>query len=166
MNKITLTAAALAAVLATPAFAQQSPPSSTPTTPPAATSPAPSDSAQSQDQSKGAASEQGGEMKKASTTDQKPGFVQKQSAEEWRASKLIGASVTGPDDKSIGDIDATTLRCEEIPDVVEIGFGLRRDAKAHQRDVGRLAARRLRPRALTSSARAFIDSSVIDRPSP
>ena len=34
----------------------------------------------------------------------KAGFVQGQNAEEWRGSKLIGASVYGPDNASIGEI--------------------------------------------------------------
>jgi sporulation protein YlmC with PRC-barrel domain len=35
---------------------------------------------------------------------QKPGFVQNQSPQEWRGSKLIGASVYGPDNQSIGEV--------------------------------------------------------------
>jgi sporulation protein YlmC with PRC-barrel domain len=144
MNKITLTAAALAAVLATPAFAQQSPPASTPAAPPAVTSPAPSGSMQDQD--KGAASDKGSmsdksasdtgakagmkdtadksdDMKKASAGDKKPGFVQNQSAEEWRASKLIGASVYGPDDKSIGGINDVIVTGDGSIKAVVVGVG-------------------------------------------
>jgi hypothetical protein len=33
------------------------------------------------------------------------GFVQSQHATDWRGSKLIGATVYGPDNASIGDID-------------------------------------------------------------
>lgn len=76
MIKHTLTAAALAVTLVTSSFAQQ----------PAGSPP----SAQ-------------GAMPQQSDT-QKPGFVQSQSPQEWRGSKLIGASVYGPDNQSIGEI--------------------------------------------------------------
>jgi hypothetical protein len=136
MNKIALTAAALAAVLTTPAFAQQSPPAGTPATPPAATSPAPSGSMQNQDNGsmsddKGAASDKGAsatdaktDMKNASAAgDKKPGFVQKQSSEEWRASKLIGSSVSGPDNKSIGDINDVIVTGDGSIKAVVVGVG-------------------------------------------
>jgi sporulation protein YlmC with PRC-barrel domain len=77
MTKRILTATALAAVLAVPAFAQQ------PTTKP--------DTA---DQPPAAAS-----------TNASAGFMQKQDPAQWRGSKLIGTSVYGPDNKSIGSID-------------------------------------------------------------
>lgn len=76
MVKHTLTAAALAVTLATPSFAQQ--PAGSPATTP-------------------------GAMPQQSGT-QKPGFVQNQSPQEWRGSKLIGASVYGPDNQSIGEV--------------------------------------------------------------
>jgi len=76
MIKHTLTAAALAVTLAMPSFAQQ-PAGSPPATP--------------------------GAMPQQSST-QKPGFVQSQSPQEWRGSKLIGASVYGPDNQSIGEV--------------------------------------------------------------
>lgn len=79
MIKQTLRAVALAAVLVAPAFAQQSP--SAPPAPQA---------------TPGTSSQQSG--------GQKPGFVQSQTAGEWRGSKLIGASVYGPDNQSIGEI--------------------------------------------------------------
>ncbi len=66
MLKRTAIAAALTAVLAMPAFAQQQ------NSPPGAN-----------------------------------GFVQGQSAGDWRGSKLIGASVYGPDNASIGEISDT-----------------------------------------------------------
>lgn len=78
MIKHTLTAVALAVTLASPSFAQQ------PASPPQG-QPAP------------------GTMPQQSGT-QKPGFVQSQSPDEWRGSKLIGASVYGPDNQSIGEI--------------------------------------------------------------
>jgi sporulation protein YlmC with PRC-barrel domain len=64
MLKRTMTAAALALALATPAFAQNPP------------------------QSSGA----------------QPSLVQSQSGDDWRGSKLIGASVYGPDNASIGEV--------------------------------------------------------------
>lgn len=79
MIKHTLTAAALVAVLTTSSLAQQSGPSGqTPSASP-------------------------GGMPQLSGG-QKPGFVQSQSPDEWRGSKLIGASVYGPDNQSIGEI--------------------------------------------------------------
>lgn len=78
MIKHTLTATALAVMLATPSLAQQ--PASSPPGQPAP-----------------------GTMPQQSGT-QKPGFVQNQSPQEWRGSKLIGASVYGPDNQSIGEI--------------------------------------------------------------
>jgi len=114
MIKHTLTAAALATVLAIPAYAQSSnPPSAQPpttaqsapaapaektappindkssTTPAATPAPAPDQSA---------AADTKADKKQA-------GFVQNQDSSEWRSSKLVGASVYGPDNKSIGSID-------------------------------------------------------------
>lgn len=82
MIKQTLTAAALAAALATPAFAQQSAPMNPP------------------------GSSAGAMDHVRTSTGAKPaGFIHSQSADEWRGSKLIGAEVYGPDDKSIGEIN-------------------------------------------------------------
>lgn len=75
MIKRVLTATALAAALAAPAFAQQPMANPAPASPPAA------------------------------NASDKAGFVQQQSQDEWRGSKLIGTSVYGPDNKSIGSID-------------------------------------------------------------
>lgn len=79
MIKHTLTATALVAMLAAPSFAQQPGSASAPSASPGATS-----------QPSGAA---------------KPGFVQNQAPQDWRGSKLIGASVYGPDNQSIGEIN-------------------------------------------------------------
>jgi sporulation protein YlmC with PRC-barrel domain len=38
-------------------------------------------------------------------TDAQPGFLQEQSANEWRGTDLIDASVRGPDDQTIGEIE-------------------------------------------------------------
>lgn len=87
MMKHVLTVATLAAALTTSAFAQQPAPSS------GSRSNAPATSAQP---SPGAMPQQG------ATSAQKPGFVQKQESNEWRGSKLVGSSVYGPDNQSIG----------------------------------------------------------------
>ena len=69
-------------------------------------------------------------------------------------------------DHAVSDVDAAALGCDEVPDLVQVGFSLRCDAEVHQCDALRSAASRVRPRCLTSSASAFMDSSVVDRPSP
>lgn len=51
------------------------------------------------------------------------GFVQEQSADEWRASELIGSSVYGPDDKSIGDINEVILTSDGNVKAVVVGVG-------------------------------------------
>ena len=100
MMKRVLTATALSAVLAVPAFAQQ--PMSKPDTP----------------------------MAKPDTTHQnsadmpaKAGFVQQQSDNEWRGSKLIGTSVYGPDNKSIGKIDDVIVAGDGQIKAAVVGVG-------------------------------------------
>lgn len=91
MIKRTLTAAALATVLALPAYAQMSgtsPSSNTPSAP-AASTPV------SKPETTGAATSDSAQA----------GFLQQQDQSQWRSSKLVGASVYGPDNKSIGSID-------------------------------------------------------------
>jgi PRC-barrel domain len=80
MLKHTTIAAALTAILAVPAFAQQqaSPPSA-------------------------------------------GGFVQGQSAGDWRGSKLIGASVYGPDNASIGEIGDLVIAPDGAVRAVVVG---------------------------------------------
>lgn len=97
--KRTMTAAALAVVLAAPAFAQQTNPSM------------PSQPTQMQN---APASE---------ATPQRAGFVQKQSANEWRGSKLIGTSVYGPDNNSIGEINDVLIGDNGNVRAVVIGVG-------------------------------------------
>jgi len=98
MLKKTLTAAALAAVLAGPALAQNAPMN------------------QSNDATHMNSSS-------AMKTDQQAGFVQNQSASEWRASKVIGASVYGPDNKSIGAINDVILASDGSVKAVVVGVG-------------------------------------------
>ena len=76
--KHTLAAVALVAALATPAFAQQQPTAK------------PGDIGESSVPAMG--------------TSEHGGFVQAQHSTDWRGSKLIGATVYGPDNASIGDI--------------------------------------------------------------
>jgi opacity protein-like surface antigen len=97
MMKQTLTAAALAVVLATPAFAQTAKPDATGN--PAAQSTMPS-----------------------MATDQ-VAFVQAQHATDWRGSKLIGATVYGPDNASIGDINDVLIANDGKINAVVIGVG-------------------------------------------
>jgi sporulation protein YlmC with PRC-barrel domain len=101
----TMTAAALAAAMATPAFAQQSKPS--PMAP----------TIQTQQNA------QGSTMDTHATIPQRAGFVQKQQASEWRGSKLIGASVYGPDNKSIGEINDVLVSDTGNVSAVVIGVG-------------------------------------------
>ncbi len=90
MRKRSLAAAALAAVLAIPAVAQQA------LQPPAMP-----------DMNDTAAGTPDGSMMTAhiAATKQQAGFIQNQRADDWRGSKLIGASVYGPDNSSIGEIN-------------------------------------------------------------
>ena len=87
MLKRILTAGALAMVLALPAYAQMS--GTNPSSTPSAREPAPTAAA--------AATSPG--------NDAQAGFLQQQDQGQWRSSKLVGASVYGPDNKSIGSID-------------------------------------------------------------
>src|SRR5579885_3271148 len=107
MIKHTLTAAALATVLAIPAYAQSSgtSPSAQPPTTAQSAPPAPAEKTappmttpSSAPPGPSAADATKGDKKQA-------GFVQQQDPSEWRSSKLVGASVYGPDNKSIGSID-------------------------------------------------------------
>ena len=105
MMKRTLTAVALATVLAAPAFAQTS-------TPPAATSPSAQSSMPAQSTT---ASSQSG-MSGAT-------FMQNQQASDWRASKLIGATVYGSDNASIGEVNELLLASDGKVNGVVIGVG-------------------------------------------
>jgi sporulation protein YlmC with PRC-barrel domain len=117
MIKHTLTAAALATVLAIPAYAQSSntpaaqPPTTAQSAPPAPaekTAPPMNDKSPSAMPDQAAAPAATPDKSAAADTkaDKKQaGFVQNQDSSEWRSSKLVGASVYGPDNKSIGSID-------------------------------------------------------------
>ena len=101
MIKHTLTAAALVAVLATPAFAQTNQP-------------------YTGNQPPGIASERS--MPPLSSND-RGAFVQTQHATDWRGSKLIGATIYGPDNASIGNVNDVLLDNTGKIRAVVIGVG-------------------------------------------
>ncbi len=105
MMKRTLTAAALATVLAAPAFAQTA-------TPPAATSPAAQNSMPAQSTTTASQSGMSGAT-----------FIQNQQATDWRGSKLIGATVYGSDNSSIGEVNDLVLANDGKINGVVIGVG-------------------------------------------
>ncbi len=98
MRKHTIIAAALAAALATPAFAQST------------TAPAPS-AAPSATTNNTAATPATGN------------FVQTQQSSDGRGSKLIGASVYGPDNASIGEISDLIVGTDGKITAVVVGVG-------------------------------------------
>ena len=108
MLKPLLTASALAAVMMTAVFAQ----TTTPTTPmdqpsakePTVQTPAP----------------KAGTAMNAATGET---FLTQQSADEWRATKLVGSSVVGPDNASIGDVNDLVLEGNGTIKAVVIGVG-------------------------------------------
>jgi sporulation protein YlmC with PRC-barrel domain len=93
MMKRVLTATALVVVLAAPAFAQQ-----------------PMGKSDMVNQTSAGA-----------TTN--AGFVRQQTPDEWRGSKLIGSSVYGPDNKSIGEIDDVIVASNGQIKAVVVGVG-------------------------------------------
>jgi sporulation protein YlmC with PRC-barrel domain len=101
MLKQALTATAFAALMLSSALAQSSPP----TTAPGATKPivAPTTMAPPSPAS---------EM-----------FLLQQSSSEWRASKLLGVNVIGPDNVKIGDIDDLVIEHSGTVRAVVIGVG-------------------------------------------
>jgi PRC-barrel domain len=109
MLKRTLTAAALAVVLATPAFAQQQSPMSK------------SDTAKSTMSDKSSMSDNSTapEMNKSDNVN----FINQQSANDWRGSKLIGASIYGPDNNSIGDVNDVLIASDGNIRAVVVGVG-------------------------------------------
>jgi len=104
MLKQVFTATALAALIASPAFAQSPPPPSSSATPPTSAAPAPGSSAGSASMNKDA-------------------FLQDQSSSDWRASKLIGTNVYGPDNAKIGDVSEVLLDSSGSTHAVVIGVG-------------------------------------------
>jgi hypothetical protein len=107
MLKPLLTASALAAVMMTAVFAQ----TTTPTTPPSAKEP----TAQMP-----APAPQAGTTMNTATSET---FLTQQAADEWRATKLVGTTVTGPDNASIGDVNDLVLEGNGTIKAVVIGVG-------------------------------------------
>ncbi len=120
MLKHTMTAAALAVVLASPAFAQQPAPNTDKTMKAAPHGTMSNDKSMSKDNDK--MSNDKATMDKTATA-QPAGFMQQQNASEWRGSKLIGASVYGPDNKSIGDINDVLIGNDGRVTAVVVGVG-------------------------------------------
>lgn len=111
MTKRTLTAAALAVVLAAPAFAQSTTPPATTNTPPAAS------------QNSTTAPSTGSQSSMSSTSTTGASFMQSQQATDWRGSKLIGATVYGSDNASIGEVNDLVLANDGKVNGVVIGVG-------------------------------------------
>jgi len=101
MFKRSLTAVALAVVLAAPAYAQQTPPAK-------------------MDNNATINSQAGMHQNMAGKG---AGFVQNQSGSEWRGSKLIGASVYGPDNQSIGEINDVIIGSDGAIKAAVVGVG-------------------------------------------
>jgi sporulation protein YlmC with PRC-barrel domain len=106
MLKQTLTVAALAAALATPAFAQS------PTNNNAQSSPAQMNTTQKTTPSMNTT---------AMNTTQS--FVQQQQATDWRSSKLVGTSVYGTGNAKIGSIDDVLIGSDGNVKAVVVGVG-------------------------------------------
>jgi len=106
MLKHTLTAIALAAALASPAFAQTQPPAPAPET---KIVPIPNG--------------QMSDILPNQSKVQHDGFVQSQHATDWRGSKLIGAIVYGPDNASIGSVSDVLIGNDSTVRAVVIGVG-------------------------------------------
>jgi hypothetical protein len=110
--KHTLTAAALAVVLAAPAFAQS--PQPAPTAEP---------NAAAQSQTDKSSTTSGSAQSTPSTSSDKAAFIQSQDSTDWRGSKLIGTTVYGPDNKSIGGINDVLIAQDGKINAVVIGVG-------------------------------------------
>ena len=134
MIKHTLTAAALATVLAIPAYAQSSnPPAAQPPTTAQSAPPAPAEktappmndkTSAKPDTATAPAAMPDKSAATGTTADKKQaGFVQNQDTSEWRSSKLVGASVYGPDNKSIGSIDDLIVDQKGAIKAAVIGVG-------------------------------------------
>jgi sporulation protein YlmC with PRC-barrel domain len=100
MLKHTLTAAALTAALAIPAFAQQPPANPDGNAQPIQVQSVPGQTAGDRER-----------------------FVQTQHATDWRSSKLIGATVYGPDNASIGNVNDVLFDNNGKLRAVVIGVG-------------------------------------------
>jgi sporulation protein YlmC with PRC-barrel domain len=113
--KQALTAAAFAAILATPAFAQSTKPMdsnssqmNSTTTPMNSTNPQPMNSPAA-----------GAQMNGTQST----AFVQDQKSTDWRSSKLVGTNVYGQDNTKIGDINDILIGSGGNVQAVVVGVG-------------------------------------------
>ncbi|MEW6124517.1 MAG: PRC-barrel domain-containing protein [Pseudomonadota bacterium] len=95
MRNRMLTAVALSALIAAPAFAQSTAPtpSNNATTPPATTAPAPG------------AADGAIKMKPATSAAATGTFIDAQDREQWLATNLIGTSVRGASDENLGEVN-------------------------------------------------------------
>ncbi len=118
MLKHALTAAALAAALATPALAQQQNVPDTNSTNKQMAQPAPLRAMPKPDQTMNK-----NDMAEKDASTQPAGFMHSQDANEWRGSKLIGASVYGPNKKSIGDVNDVLIDKDGRVTAVVVGVG-------------------------------------------
>lgn len=123
MLRHTLTAAALAAVLAAPAFAQTANPDTKSDTmaPPSTAQMNRPDAAETT--SKPNASQTVQSQGLQLTEPGRNTFVQTQHATDWRGSKVIGATVYGPDNASIGNVNDVLIDNEGRIRAVVIGVG-------------------------------------------
>lgn len=94
MKKVLLSAAALAAMLAAPAYAQSTAPSAPSSTMPSATTPSPATGGSAATMSSGAGN---------------AAFISEQMQEQWLASNLIGTKVRGSGDESVGEVNDVLL---------------------------------------------------------
>jgi len=115
MMKRTMTLAALATVLAIPAYAQSTAPSAQPPTTAQSAPAAPAEKTAPAMTDKSAAPDTG--------ASKQAGFMQQQDPSQWRSSKLVGTSVYGPDDKSIGSIDDLIVDKQGAIKAAVIGVG-------------------------------------------
>jgi hypothetical protein len=102
MLKQSLTAIAFAAVLAAPAFAQNT---------------------TAQDKPMGKTDTAAPSTLSDQVKSGHVNFIQKQTANDWRGSKLIGSSIYGPDDKSIGDVNDVLIAGDGQVRAVVVGVG-------------------------------------------
>lgn len=104
MLKQVFAATALAAFVASPALAQSTASPQSSSTPPASATPAPGSNA-------------------GNVSMNRDAFLQDQSSSDWRASKLLGTNVYGPDNAKIGDVSEVLLDNSGSAHAVVIGVG-------------------------------------------
>jgi len=140
MLKKHIALALLGTALATvPALAQQTDPGNDPassstapmgTTPPSNTNPSPMSGASSTPSTSGSSMSSGSSASSApstssaSATDMSaPKFLTQEGANQWRASKLVGVNVYGPNDAKVGDINEVIIDRDGKVAAVVIGVG-------------------------------------------